>query len=238
MERKSWLREGMVAVVTGASSGIGECIARRLAAEGVVVACLSRSAAETASSDGRLIPIACDIRDADSVREAVDRIVAETGGIDILVNAAGVSMPEPLSVADTEPAIWQRIVDTNLTGLFYMTHFAMPHLRESGGYIIDILSTAAFRSNAGNAPYSASKYGARAVCEASALEGKDRGVRVASISPGPVNTNIWSHKTTPPDAETKSRMLDPDDIADIALFLLKTPGSVVIENVTVTPRDF
>ncbi len=222
----------MVAVVTGASSGMGRRITERLLAEGVRVAGLSR----TEEIDKNFLSIACDLREEVQVGAAIDRVVAELGGVDILVNAAGVSMPEFLDLSSIEPALWRRIVDTNLTGAFNILHFTMPHLRKKGGYIVNILSTASFRSIVGNAPYSASKYGARALTETAALEGKECGVRVSSISPGPVNTPIWSHKKTPPDAEKRAMMLDVEDIADIALFLLKAPGNVVIENITVTPQ--
>ncbi len=245
----------MVAVVSGGSSGIGRSIADRLAAEGVHVAALSRSAGLSRSAASTpednpspagqsavsgVVPwaVPCDVRDEESVRAAFDAVSSRFGRVDILVNAAGVSMPEYRELSETEPDLWRKLVDTNLTGLYLVTHFFMPHLRTAGGYIINILSTAAFRSNPGNAAYSASKYGARAVAETAALEGKDSGVRVASISPGPVNTNIWNHKTKPPEDDQRSHMLDPEDICDIALFLLRTPGYVVIDNVTVTPLQF
>jgi NAD(P)-dependent dehydrogenase (short-subunit alcohol dehydrogenase family) len=235
--REQWLKAGMAAVVTGGTSGIGRSVAEALAAEGVRVAAFSRTAAEAGAGKG-ILPIACDVRSRVSVDEAMAQAITAYGRLDILVNAAGVSMPEFLDISRIEPDLWNRVIETNLTGLFLVTRAAMPHLKAGGGYILNILSTAAFRSIEGNAPYSASKYGARAVSETAAIEGKGSGIRVASISPGPVNTNIWSHKTTPPDAEKRARMLDPQDIADIALFLLKSPGYVSIENVTVAPFNF
>lgn len=238
MERKSWLARGMAAVVTGGGSGIGEAIARRLTAEGVRVAALSRSAAGGGDGNTEPWPVACDVRDELSIQAAVDAAAGRFGRVDILVNAAGVSMPEFREISRIDPELWRRLVDTNMTGLFLMTRACMPLLSRSGGFILNILSTAAFRGMVGNAPYTASKYGARAVSETAALEGKEKGVRVSSISPGPVDTNIWSHKTVPPAAEKRELMLDPEDIADIALFLLKTPEYVVIDNMTVTPMHF
>lgn len=243
MKNEPWLCRGMVAVVTGASSGIGLSIANRLALEGIVVACLSRSAKQFAlpsdlSPDGRLVPFACDVRNAKSVKTTIDKVVDSFGKINILINAAGVSMPESLGLLQVKPKLWKQIIDTNLTGVYNMMHFTLPYLLLSKGYIINILSTAAFRGNAGNAPYTASKYGARALSETAALEGALEGVRVASISPGPVNTNIWSHKIVPPNDEKKMRMLNPEDIADIAIFLLKTSTNVVIGNITVTPLRY
>lgn len=240
MGREPWLKSGMAAIVTGASSGIGRCIASRLASEGVRVAAFSRTEPKDGINGvkGEVVFVECDVRDEASVRRAVEAAYERFGRLDILVNAAGVSMPEFKELSSIEPDLWRRVVETNLNGLFFVARCAMPHLKKSGGYVVNILSTAAFRSISGNAPYSASKYGARAVSETMALEGKEAGVRVASISPGPVNTAIWTHKKTPPDAEKRNRMLDPEDIGDIAMFLFKSPEYVVVDNITVTPLHF
>ena len=240
MGREPWLKSGMAAIVTGASSGIGKCIASRLASEGVCVAAFSRTASknEVSGVNGEVLSIECDVRDNESVRKAVEAAYDRFGRLDILVNAAGVSMPEFKDISSIDPDLWRCIVETNLNGLFFVTRCAMPHLKKSGGYVVNILSTAAFRSVSGNVPYSASKHGARAVSETIALEGKEAGVRVASISPGPVNTNIWTHKNIPPDAEKRARMLDPEDIGDIAMFLFKSPEYVVVDNITVTPLHY
>ena len=236
MAREPWLQRGMAAIVTGASSGIGLGIARALAGEGVTVAGLSRSPLPAnALGAGNIWHIPCDVRSEEEVSRAVGAACERAGRLDVLVNAAGVSMPANMELEAVDFPLWKRIIDTNLTGLFLVTKAALPHLKRGGGYVINILSTAAFRTTMGNSPYSASKQGARAVGEAAAAEGKEAGVRVASISPGPVNTNIWNHKSAPPSAQTRERMLSSEDIADIALFLLKAPAYLSIENITVTP---
>jgi NADP-dependent 3-hydroxy acid dehydrogenase YdfG len=109
-------------------------------------------------------------------------------------------------------------------------------MRRSGsGYIINILSTAGLRSGAGNSPYSASKYGARALTEALIDETQGTGIRVTGISPGPVDTAIWGHKRFEVTGERRATMLKASDIADIVVFLLGQPDRVHIENIKVTP---
>ncbi len=146
-------------------------------------------------------------------------------------------MPEFRDLESIDPELWRRVLETNLTGTYLLCREVLPVMkREGSGYIINVLSTAAFRSNAGNAPYSASKYGARAITETVAEETKGTRIRVSSISPGPVDTNIWSHKTQEVSAERRRKMLRADDIAGIALFLLTRPEYLWIDNVTVVPK--
>jgi len=236
-EREPWLKPGMAAIVTGASSGIGLAIARRLLRERVTVIGLSRggSEPELGAESEAVRMLHCDVREEEAVKRTVRTAFDIAGRIDILVNAAGVSMPQFMNLETIDYELWKRLIDTNLSGLFLVTRATLPHLKKQGGYIINILSTAAFRSSIGNAPYSASKQGAKAIGDTAALEGKEAGVRVTSISPGPVNTAIWSHKTNPPDEAKRAKMLSSEDIADIALFLLSSPSYMAIDNVTVTP---
>jgi len=162
--------------------------------------------------------------------------VSVYGKIDILLNAAGVSMREKQLVQEIDLAEWNRIMETNLTGTFLMCREALLRMSErNSGYIINILSTAAFQASGGDSIYSASKYGARALTEAMISANRHTGICVTSISPGAVDTNIWSHKTKPVSAEKKATMLKAEHIADIVLFLISRPPSVHIENITVTP---
>ena len=226
-----------VAIVTGGTHGIGRAVCLALAGAEMWVAACGRDKSllrtlETESIHG----YPCDVRDGDRVRETVAAVAAARGRIDVLVNAAGVSMPEPLSLEAVDTALWQRIIETNLTGTFNFCRAVLPHMRRRGtGLIVNILSTAAFRSNPGNGPYTVSKYGARALSECLAEETKGSGIKVTSVSPGPVNSDIWTHKKRPPAAEERARMLKPEDIAEIVLFLYTRPGYVHIENVTVVP---
>jgi NADP-dependent 3-hydroxy acid dehydrogenase YdfG len=222
-----------VALVTGGTSGIGLAAAQGLAGLGMRVAICGRSAAEAAEG---FRTYRCDVRDSGAAAEVIGRVIADWGGLDVLINSAGVSMPEPMSVDDIPDHLWDRILRTNLDGTFRFCREAMRVMRESGsGYIINILSTASLRSGGGNSPYSASKYGARALTEALINETQGTGIRVTGISPGAVDTAIWSHKRFAVTAERRAAMLRASDIADIVVFLLGQPERVHIENIKVTP---
>jgi 3-oxoacyl-[acyl-carrier protein] reductase len=234
---------GKVAIVTGGSQGIGLATMRALAGEGAYVVSLARDgdnlrkAIESVHPDFRqnVTGIPTDVRNEEDVRNAVSETVSLYGKIDILINAAGVSMRERQSVQEIELAEWRRIIDTNLTGTFLMCREVLLRMAEkNSGYIINILSTAAFQASGGDSAYAASKFGARALTEAMIAANRKSGIRVTSISPGAVNTNIWNHKTRPVSQEQKEMMLKPEEIADIVLFLLTRPPAVHIENITVT----
>ena len=161
------------------------------------------------------------------------------GGIDVLINSAGCSMHAPCSFENVSTEEYKRIMDTNVDGLFYMTRSVLKAMKErQSGYIINILSTASHAAAARGGPYSASKYAALALTETLAAECRGSGIRITSISPGPVATTIWSHKTTPPSEEEMARMLKPGDIARIAGFLLDNPDYVIIRDIEVTPAGF
>jgi len=177
-----------------------------------------------------------DIRDADQVSTWVDEAEKAHGRLDVLVNAAGVSLPEVLNLEHIEPDQWDRIIVTNLSGTYYVCRAVLPHMKRAGsGHIVNVLSKGAYRVSPGSAPYIASKYGARALTEALIEETKGTGITVSSVSPGPVDTNIWSHKRRPPSTEERSRMLRPEDVADAVLFICERPRHVHIESVIVLP---
>ncbi len=222
---------GQVAVVTGGSSGMGADAAAGLAAEGMTVFSLSRTA-----GPGLARPIRCDVRSRAEVDAAVAQVLKAAGRIDAVVNAAGVSMPELRTTDAVDEELWLRIVETNLHGTFHVCRAVLPAMKAAGaGYIINIQSTGSFRALPGNGPYAVSKYGVRAVTETLAAELKGSGVRVTAVSPGPVDTAIWTHKIKPPSEEDRTRMLRPSDITEIVLFLLRLPDRVLIDNITVTP---
>lgn len=223
---------GQVALVTGASSGMGADAAEALAAEGMTVFRCSRSGGGAGA--GR--SLRCDVRSRAEVDAMVSRVLAEAGRIDAVINAAGVSMPEPRPTEAIDEDLWRTVLETNLDGTFHVCRAALPAMKAAAtGYIINIQSTGSFRALAGNGPYAVSKYGQRALTETLAAELKGSGVRVTSISPGPVDTAIWSHKIKPPSDEDRKLMLLPADISQIVLFLLRLPDRVLIDNITVTP---
>jgi NADP-dependent 3-hydroxy acid dehydrogenase YdfG len=235
---------GKIALVTGGSEGMGAGLIQALAAEGASVVAVARNEQRLAEVIGSLpeglrqqvTAVIADVRNEDQVRSAVARTLQLHGTIDILLNCAGVSMREPSRLEHISSEDWDRIIDTNLYGTFLLCREVIPAMTSQNfGYIINILSTAAYRANKENSLYTASKYGARALTEALIEEHKGSGVRISSVSPGPVNTNIWSHKIKPVTEEQRASMLEVKDIVRIVLFLLTQPDYVQIDNITVAP---
>lgn len=233
--------KGSCAIVTGASMGIGRAAMAMLVKEGVKVAAVSRSreALEAAVRDlgpeggKQAVIIPSDVSGEEGAVEAVSQAVKLLGHVDYLINCAGVSQKESCGIGQISGQEFDRIMDTNLNSVLYMCREFLKYA--DSGYIINILSTASYDTGAGGIMYSASKYAARAVTEGLAKSLKGTGVRITSISPGPVNTNIWSHKTVPVSEERKSKMLKPEDIADIMKFLLNTDDNVQIHDIKVEP---
>jgi len=233
-----------VAIVTGGSGGIGLATVRVLGERGMKVAAIARDQrrldAALGALDpqlrGRVMTVTADVRQEDDVVTAVAKIVERFGRIDVLVNCAGVSMNARRRLVDTTTEEWQRLIDTNLTGTYLMCRTVLPHLEAAGGgYILNVLSTAAFRSTEGVSLYAATKFGARALTEALIEEYRNSGIRVTSVSPGPVNTTIWDHKLEPPSQDDRAQMLQASDIAEIFAWLLDRPSRLRIPNITVVP---
>lgn len=232
-----------VAIVTGGSQGIGFAAAERLLAEGMRVALLARDPARLEDArtrlgapEGRLFAHSCDVADEKSVAAAVDDTLAHFGGLDVLVNSAGVSMRGRDRLDETTTEDWRRIIETNLTGTYFMIRACLPALKRSpAADILNVQSTASFAGTKGVSLYAASKFGVRALTEALIEEHRGTALRITAVSPGPVATSIWDHKREPPPAETRAKMLQPADLADIVFFLLDRPRHVHIPNITVTP---
>jgi len=233
-----------VAIVTGGSGGIGFATVRVLGGRGMKVAAVARDrgrldAALSALDPhlrGRVVSVTADVCREEDVTAAVDEIVERFGRIDVLVNCAGVSMNARRRLVDTTTDEWKRLIDTNLTGTYLMCRTVLPHLQAAGGgYILNVLSTAAFRSTDGVSLYAASKFGVRALTEAMIEEYRNSGIRITSVSPGPVNTTIWDHKLDPPSQEDRAQMLHASDIAEIFAWLLDRPSRLRIPNITVVP---
>lgn len=232
------------AVVTGASKGIGHAVAEMLLEHGASVAAVSKTAPDLLQAveewnvryPGMAKAFPADVsREEESVR-VVKEIAEAFGQIDILINCAGVSQHGTIPLSAIDRTEFERILHTNLNSVLYCIRETLPYMeRQPQGFILSILSTAAFHSIGGGAAYAASKYAARAVMEGLEQAYKGTHIRIASISPGPVNTNIWSHKTVPVSQERKEKMLKPQDIAQIVLFLLQLDGNVHIGNITVEP---
>lgn len=195
--------EGMRALVTGAASGIGRAVARRLAHEGAVVTGLDIDEAgltETAAGlDGAISPLVCDLLDRPAVPAAVDRAAAEMGGLDIVCNVAGIGgfrLDHEQTLED-----WDRIIGVNLTGTWLVCQAALPHLAERGGAIVNTASTAGTDATPYHSAYSASKGGVIALTRSLAITHHASGIRANCVAPGPVDTPIRSQYSVPEGAD-------------------------------------
>jgi len=176
--------EGMTALVTGGASGIGAATADRLTAEGVRVAVLDR---DVSAVDSRYVAVRADVTDDASVRAAVEAAVTELGGLDVLVNNAGIGAQG--TVADNEDEEWHRVLDVNVLGIVRTTRAALPHLRRSQrAAIVNTCSIAAWAGLPNRALYSASKGAVQALTLAMAADHLHEGIRVNCVNPGTADT--------------------------------------------------
>jgi len=223
-----------VAIVTGASRGIGRAIAEALIGAGYRVTITGRNETDLRATADALgdaaLPIQCDIRDSQACEEMVAQTVAEFGRLDLLVNNAGVAVYKP--VAELSDDEWLSMLETNLNGVFYCTRAAIPHLREVGdSWIINIGSLAGKNTFPKGAAYNASKFGLVGFTEALMQEVRHDGIRVSSIMPGSVATG-FSGRSPDEGADWK---IDPADIGQIVLDLLATPERTLPSRVEVRP---
>ena len=235
-------KEG-AALVTGAGSGIGRAVAEALAKQGHAVGLVARTSiqlSEVAARCNDLGAHTCiataDIRSETSVVEAIQKIEQELGPVDILVNSAGVSQTDKAYLENIDNQAWSLNLETNLRGTYLTCHYLVGAMKaRRRGVILNIGSTGAHRCLPGNTAYSASKFAVRALTEGLAEECDGTGVSVYLISPGPVDTGIWDKKKNPPELEEREHMLRPEDIADIALWLISRPAHVRIDEIVVRP---
>ncbi len=228
---------GKVAVVTGSTRGIGRAIAAALVADGVHTVISSRSAEDVqrtvndlgANAPAKVVGLPCDVRDHGQVRRLMAFAVERFGGLDILVNNAGIGGHG--NVADLDPAVWRAVIDTNLTGVFYCCHEAIPLMRaRGGGYIINLSSLAGINTFPGAAAYNASKFGLNGFSEALFQEVRYEGIRVSYVMPGSVATESR-------DLARKGWALTPEDVADAVLGLLKTHPRSLTSRLEIRPAQ-
>jgi 3-oxoacyl-[acyl-carrier protein] reductase len=229
---------GKVALVTGGSRGIGLAIARALAADGVQVAVTGRSAAHLsaarpkieATGPGGVETLQADMRRYAEVKKAVDATVSRFGGLDFLVNNAGIGIFT--DVASMTPEQWSEVIETNLTGPFNACHAALPHLRaRGGGFIINISSLAGKNPFAQGAAYCASKSGLNAFSEALMQEVRDDNIRVSYVLPGSVATGFSSGD----DAKGADWKISPAEVAEVVLNLLRHDARSLPSRVELRP---
>ncbi len=231
---------GQAALVTGAASGIGRAIAKRLAEEGVLVGVLDRDAAgaeaaakELERAGGRAVALAADITDAVGVEAALARFVAAAGRIDALVNNAGWDRAAPF--AETDASLWRQVVEINLLGPLHVTKAALPHLVARGrGRIVSIASDAGRVGSSGEAVYSACKGGIISFSKSLARELAKTGVTVNAIAPGPTDTPLFA-SFDPAGGLARAlaraiplgRLGQPDDYPGLVAFLLSDDASFI-----------
>jgi NAD(P)-dependent dehydrogenase (short-subunit alcohol dehydrogenase family) len=239
---------GQVAIVTGASSGLGRATARQLARDGAAVSLLARDAGgltgvqrEVASGGGTALALPADLADPAAAEAAVRRTAAEWGRVDILVSAAGTDVPgtiEEISVAD-----WDRVMAVNLRAPFLLSRAAFSHMRAAGGgTIVNVSSVAGLRGWANAAAYCSAKFGLTGFTQALAAEGKPYNIRACVLYPGAMDTSwgTWTanqrdHPGRPPSARPAEEALPPEQVAELIAWIAAAPPAMTMPQVIVTP---
>lgn len=233
---------GKTALVTGGGTGIGAGCALALAKEGCRVAIsgrredkLTETAAAHKGSHAILTRVA-DVGDRASATALVQWAEKELGKIDILINCAGMNTPKR-SMSDIDPSDWDAVMQVNATGPFNCLKAALPAMRErKDGLVINIVSTSGVRASLlGGAAYSASKFAMAALGTITALEEKDRGIRVTNIYPGEVETPILDKRPVPVSAEHRARILQPSDVADMVVAVALLPPRAHVAEMLIKP---
>jgi NADP-dependent 3-hydroxy acid dehydrogenase YdfG len=240
--------EGRRALITGASSGIGTATAEAMAAEGAAVALgarrkdrLDELASRIEAGGGQAVAIEADIADEAQAKSLVETAHAELGGLDTLVNNAGVMLLGPLQGADPEE--WRTMIGVNCLGLLYCTHYALPLLRDGGGGdVVNVSSVAGRMAALGSGVYNMTKWGVVGYSESLRQEGALIGVRVTCVEPGFVETELHGHNENPIVVEQIEKMreatgkvLESADIANAVVYAVSQPKHVSVNEVLVRP---
>lgn len=246
--------DGSVALITGASSGIGEATALALAGLGATVVLVARrkdrldALAERVQTDGgKALVIEADITSREQAEAAVQRTVSELSRLDIVINNAGVMLLGPIEDAPLEE--WERMVQINVLGLLYCSHAALPHLLKAAGDsqrgvadIVNISSVAGRVARQGSGVYNLTKHGVGAFSESLRQEVTGRHVRVSLVEPGAVATELASHNR-PEIQESIGRRfgqierMEAQDIADAIIYIVTRPRRVAINELLIRPTE-
>jgi 3-oxoacyl-[acyl-carrier protein] reductase len=226
---------GKITVITGGARGIGYAVAERLLEEGAKVAfCALRqesvdTAMERLKGKGDVLGVAADVSKYEEVKRFIAEVVREFGGVDILVNNAGIRTYR--SVAELEPAEWDRMLGVNLSAAFYCSHEVLPIFRRQGyGDIVNISSLSSMSAFAGGAGYNASKAGLNGLSDATMLDHRYDNVRVCQVMPGSTDTEFNAK-------EAGDWKVSPDDIACAVAMLLRMPRRCTVSRIDVKPTQ-
>jgi len=232
------------AVVTGASSGLGQAVAVKLAQHGWSVVAVARRAdalAETVEiakpADERITPMVCDVSDPAAVEKMAAEVLEKFGTVHALVNSAGVNTPDR-SFANLSLKTFEHVMDINLRGAFLCIEAFLPAMRkQQNGTIVNISSDSAIQpSMKAGAAYVASKMGVRGLTLSLNAEERVNGIRACAIYPGDIDTPLLEKRPTPPTADARKKMLQPEDVAECVLLAITLPDRAVIEELLIRPR--
>lgn len=242
--------DGTVALVTGATSGIGKAVAASLAEQGACVVAVGRREDRldqlSRASDGAIHPLVADLRDPPQATAAVESAVARFGRLDTVVNSAGVMLNGPTLEARLDE--WEAMVDLNVKGVMYVAKAALPHLVEAASGarrvadLVNISSIAGRFANRNVAIYNGTKFAVTAMSESWRQEFSPHGVRVCVIEPGAVDTELFDHQQQPV-VEHYERLfagvekLRPEDVADVVVQVVTAPRRVALAEIVVRPTD-
>ncbi|TCS93439.1 SDR family oxidoreductase [Hazenella coriacea] len=220
--------KGKVAIVTGASKGLGVAITRRLVHEGATVIASARRLnlleALAQEKPDQIIPQACDVTQRQQVQQLIDQVIQRWGRLDLLINNAGLGHFAPVDELTEEQ--WDQMMDVNLKGAFLTCKYAIPHLKQTEGHIVNISSVAGTESFARGGGYCASKFGLMALSDALTLELKPYHVKVSTICPGSIKTEFGRYK---------DYALDPEQVADAVGMVVSAPKGVILNQITMRP---
>jgi serine 3-dehydrogenase len=228
---------GSIALVTGASSGVGRAAALALARSGACVYAVARRASmlqQLAAESSRISAIAVDLTDRCAVDKMADKLRKQIPHLDIMVCAAGTNVPQrrldQLTYED-----WQRIMETNVTGTFNVIQSCLDLLRRAKGHILIIASVSSRWPDASGVAYQASKRAVLGLAHAVSLEERDHGVRVSAVLPGLIDTPLLDQRPAPPPKEVREHALKAEDIAEICVFLSRLHSRIFVPEMVVMP---
>jgi NADP-dependent 3-hydroxy acid dehydrogenase YdfG len=238
---------GKVAVVTGASSGIGEATVRSLAGEGAAVVAGARRkerldglVEEVTREGGKAIAVECDVTDEQQAHDLVDRAIEEFGKIDILVNNAGVMLLSKVEKGLSDE--WRQMFDVNVLGLLYATDAAVEAMKRQGsGHIVNVSSVAGRKTRPTGGVYSGTKFAVNAISEALRQELLEDGIRITMVEPGAVATELTEHITDEEVREgLKQRNIEPlqsEDVANAIAYAVSQPQRVSVNEILIRPTQ-